>query len=238
MGHGSRGDDGGGEGASGAERRAEYWRPFMAALPVSGTSVSTIGELFGTETVAASDSIAARLDELQFDLGEGPCWDAVRLRRPVLEPDLRAAAAASWPAFSPAALDAGVGALFAFPMLIGRLRIGAVDLYSREPLVLDQADTREASRLADEAGRRLLHRALTALGADDLPEDRNPFSRRAVHQATGMVLAQLDVSADDARSVIQAHAYATNRSMMEVSREVLEGRLDFSALDRGEEQDR
>jgi hypothetical protein len=206
----------------------------MEALPISGTAISTIGDLLGTETIAASDDVAARLDELQFDLGEGPCWDAIRLRRPVLEPDLRSQPAGTWPAFRPAAVDAGVRALFAFPMLIGPLQIGAVDMYSRDPLMLDGSHAREASRLADEAGRLLLQRALTALDPDDSLDDGNPFSRRVVHQATGMVLAQLDVSADDARMVLQAHAYATNRSMMEVSREVLDGRLDFSALDHDE----
>ena len=47
-------------------------------FPVTGSAVSTVGGFLGSETVAASDEYAARLDELQFDLGEGPCWDAVR----------------------------------------------------------------------------------------------------------------------------------------------------------------
>ena len=104
-------------------------------------------------------------------------------------------------------------------------------MYTREPLALDEAHTQTATRLAESAGRDLLRRALGSAGRDERAEDGNPFSRRIVHQATGMVLAQLDVSADDALMVIQAHAYATDRSMMEVSRDVLDGRLDFSALD-------
>ncbi|WP_020076874.1 GAF and ANTAR domain-containing protein [Cryocola sp. 340MFSha3.1] len=218
--------------------QAEYWRPFMEALPVEGTAVSTIGDLLGTETVSASDTIAARLDELQFDLGEGPCWDALRLRRPVLEPDLRRRPQQQWTSFTPAAIEAGVGALFAFPMLVGPLRIGAVDMYAREPVALDEAHTQAATKLAEAAGRTLLKRALDTMGREEPAEDANPFSRRVVHQATGMVLAQLDVSADDARMVIQAHAYATDRSMMEVSRDVLDGRLDFSALDGGDGRSR
>lgn len=222
----------------GDAQQAEYWRPFMEALPVTGTAVSTIGDLLGTETVSASDAVAARLDELQFDLGEGPCWDALTLRRPVLEPDLEGRPRRAWPSFTAAAIDAGVGALFAFPMLVGPLRIGAVDLYAREALPLDEAHTQAATRLAEAAGRTLLRRALAAAGREEPPEDANPFSRRVVHQATGMVLAQLDVSADDARMVIQAHAFATERSMMEVSRDILDGRLDLSELDREEGPER
>ncbi|MDR6970542.1 GAF and ANTAR domain-containing protein [Leifsonia shinshuensis] len=213
--------------------RDDYARVFMEALPVAGTAVSTIGDLLGTETVSASDTVAARLDELQFDLGEGPCWDALRSRRPVFEPDLRERPTSLWPTFSPAALDVGVAALFAFPMLIGPLQIGAVDMYAREPLMLDEADTRHAGRLAELAARRILHDALSTMSDELRSQDDNPFSRRVVHQATGMVLAQLDVDADDALMIIQAHAYATDRSMMEVSREVLEGRLDFGSSNAG-----
>src|SRR3954447_12620706 len=100
---------------------------FLRELPVSKTAVSTIGDLLGTETVAASDPTAARLDEIQFDLGEGPCWDAVRLRRPVLHPDLRTVNTALWPAFTQAVLAEDVRALFAFPLLVGPLQVGAVD---------------------------------------------------------------------------------------------------------------
>ncbi|WP_411721609.1 hypothetical protein [Mycetocola sp.] len=50
--------------------------PLSDALPATGVAISTLGAFLGNETVAATDEIAARLDELQFDLGEGPCWDA------------------------------------------------------------------------------------------------------------------------------------------------------------------
>ena len=209
----------------------DYTRPFMEQLPVSGAAVSTMGELLGTETISASDPVAARLDELQFDLGEGPCWDAVRLRRPVMEADVRGRPSQVWPAFSQAALDEGVAALYAFPMLIGPLRIGAIDMYSREARTLDPSQTKQAELLADLAGRRVLQRALRAMTEDYSEDTGNPYSRRIVHQATGMVLAQLSMSADDALLVIQAHAFATNRPMMEVSQDVLDGRLDLSAVE-------
>jgi hypothetical protein len=214
--------------------RQELARSFLRALPVAGTAVSTIGDLLGTETVAASDATAARLDEMQFDLGEGPCWDAVRLRRPVLHPDLRAVNAALWPAFSHAVLAEDVRALFAFPLLVGPLQVGAVDLYSRRPMTLNSDQTRRASELADVTARQVLQRALASMATepgDDVAPDDNPYSRKIVHQATGMVLAQLRISADDARLVIQAHAFANNRSMMEVAQDILDRRIDLSDPD-------
>jgi len=207
---------------------------FVRAFPVTGSAVSTLGELLGTQTVAASDSLAARLDEMQFDLGEGPCWDALRLRRPILRPDLRARPGTSWPIFIQAVLAEGVGALFAFPLLVGTLQIGAVDMYSRGPLTLDPGQTERASELADATARQVLQRALQTASptGDDYVEDPGPYSRKIVHQASGMVLAQLGVSAEDARLVIQAHAFASSRSMMEVAKDVLDRRIDFSIPDR------
>jgi hypothetical protein len=57
------------------------WR-FLEMFPVSGAAVSTVGDLLGSETISASDALAFRMDELQFDPGEGPCWDAMNFVRP------------------------------------------------------------------------------------------------------------------------------------------------------------
>jgi AmiR/NasT family two-component response regulator len=119
---------------------------------------------------------------------------------------------------------------------VGPLQVGAVDLYSNRPLRLDAVQERRASELADVAARTVLQRALeSAVGDadDDLAEDDNPYSRKIIHQATGMVLAQLGIGPDDARMVIQAHAFASNRSMMSVAQEILDRRLDFSDPDLG-----
>src|SRR4051795_11072818 len=102
-------------------RASAYFEPFVQLFPVSGAAVSTIGELLGSETIAASDSLSARVDELQFDLGEGPCWDALSLGRPILEPDIRNRPRTVWPAFLPALLEHRVGSLFAFPLIVGPL---------------------------------------------------------------------------------------------------------------------
>jgi hypothetical protein len=211
---------------------AGFCRPFLDVLPVSGASVSTVGDLLGSETLSASDELAARLDELQFDLGEGPCWDAVNSGRPVLEPDVRSLPRSTWPAFSDAILHAGISSIFAFPLAVGPLRMGAVDLYSVSPVELDRRQTKQADAMAAVVGRHVLRQALNAVGrdADDVG---NAFSRRLIHQATGVVLAQLDLSADDARLVIHGHAFAASRSMKEVAQDILDGRLNFSKGDSG-----
>lgn len=219
---------------------ADLSQSFVEVFPIAGSSISTLGDLLGSETVFASDAQAARLDELQFDLGVGPCWDALNRARPVLEPDLRDAPRGLWPEFTAAAVADGVGSLFAFPMLVGSLRVGAVDLYARHPMTLDRAQTRQAASLADLVGRHVLKRALIKSTADAEADEteQNPFSRRLIHQATGMVLAQLNISADDARLVIQGHAFATDRTMMQVAQDIVAGGLDFSAEELGAEDRR
>jgi hypothetical protein len=202
---------------------------FVRIFPVAGASVSTLGDFLGNETLSASDDLAARIDEVQFDLGEGPCWDALATRRPVLEPDLWAAPHPRWPVFSRALSNDRVGALFAFPMTVGQLRIGAIDLYAPAPTEFDRHHTRQASVLAGLVAKNVLRLALMA--TTDEPEasggSDGKLSRRVIHQATGMVLAQLDISAEEAHLVIQGHAFASGRSMMAVADDIIAGRMGF-----------
>lgn len=210
------------------EGRADMAAPFLRVLPVSGAAVSTVGEVLGSETLSASDDEALHVDELQFDLGEGPCWDAMRTARSVLQSDIRSAEAeARWPSFTKAVSSRDVASIFAFPLAVGPLRFGAVDLYSRQPLTLDSRQTRQASTLASVVGRHVLRHALADLEQLDI-ERMSPHSRRRVHQATGMVLAQLGISPEDARLVLEGHAFAAGSSMMEVADQVLSGQLSFT----------
>lgn len=206
---------------------AAFCWPFLAMFPASGAAVSTVGDFLGSETVSASDALAARIDELQFDLGEGPCWDAMNTGRPVLQPDVRAQSRENWPAFSTAISEQRVTSLFAFPLLVGPLRIGAVDLYANDSLTLDANQSRQAGVMAAAVGRHVLRRALDGIG-EEYEALGNSFSRRLIHNATGMVLAQLRISGDDARLIIQGHAFAESKSMMEIADDIVAGRLSFS----------
>ena len=193
----------------------------LRVMPVQGVAVSTLGDLLGSETVSASDPVAERLDELQFDLGEGPCWDALASGSPVLHPVLGADARAIWPAFGAAIAGEGLGGLFAFPLGVGPFRLGAIDLYCLEPCTLSVRQVGHGSALAQAVSRAVLRRALEPV------LHQGPYSRRALHQATGMVLVQLDVPVDDARLVIQAHAFATGRDVLEVAQDVVRGDIRF-----------
>ena len=208
---------------------SELARPFLRFLPVSGASVSTFGTLLGAETVSATDALAGRVDELQFDLGEGPCWDALASRRPVLITDLRQERA-RWPLFSAGLGDTPAGALFAFPLALGSLNIGAVDLYRRLPGTLTADEVADATALAGICARQVFRRSLADVPVPGVDRDSGEgFSRREVHQATGMVLAQLGVSAADALLIINGYAFARGRTVREVAADIVARRIDLSS---------
>jgi GAF domain-containing protein len=210
------------------ENRTSLCAPFLSVIPVSGASVSFLASTTAQSTICASDQTAARLDELQFDLGEGPCWQAMRTRRPVLQPNIQSETFSAWPEFWRTISGGEVGAMFAFPLHVNSLEIGAVELYSSNPGPLTTTQVAHASALADITAWQVLRRVLADL--DEEPELR-AHSRREVHQATGMVIAQLDVTADDATLLLRAHAFSTGRSVREIANDVVERRLNFSGGD-------
>jgi hypothetical protein len=180
-------------------------------------------------TVAATDATSTQMEEMQVVLGEGPCIDALTRGMPVLVGDLaRPSLAERWPAFTPAALQAGVRATVAFPLQIGAIRLGAMDLYRDNPEPLGSADLLGARIFADAAVSVILD--LQAKGADGaLPDELAPHwaSSAAVHQATGMIMAQLHIDVDSAFAALRARAFSSERHIRDVAREVVERRLRF-----------
>ena len=101
-------------------------------------------------------TVSALIEELQFVLGEGPCMDAYEQQRPVLEPDLGAASTTRWLAFTTPAVEAGVRAVFGFPLQLGAVRLGALNLYRDRPGRLTDDQHADALVMADVAARAVL----------------------------------------------------------------------------------
>ena len=100
-----------------------------AAVPVNGVSLAVVTDDGHQGVLAASDRAARLVEDVQFTLGLGPCVDASRLGIPILLPDLAQSVARRWPGFGPPALEAGVGALFAFPVRADGTSLGVLSLY-------------------------------------------------------------------------------------------------------------
>jgi len=173
--------------------------PFVSELEVTGASISVFGFGGRQSTVCTSDATAARAEALQFELSEGPHWQVLSSRAPVLTPDLSTIVDSAWPIFLAAARGLGIAGLFAFPMIMGAALVGVVDLYTSAPREADKEFVTKATvmagRVADAAVQRALH------SAENHASDESamaPALRREVHQATGMIVSQLDVSATTA----------------------------------------
>jgi hypothetical protein len=188
-------------------------------LGVEGVGIAVMSEGKHLGTVC-STAPASRAEALQFDLGEGPCLDAHLLRRAVLVPDL--ATVNDWPAFRPAALEAGVRGAFSYPLEVGRVQLGALSLYREEsgPLSPEQHD--DASLLA-RFGVELLLSVPDARAEGEFPALRTALDVQEweVHQATGMVAAQAGVDVEDAFAMLRGHAYAVSRPLREVAKDVV-----------------
>jgi hypothetical protein len=179
-------------------------------------------------TLCTTDERADLLENLQDVLGEGPGMDAFDSGQPV-RTGLDRQAAARWPHFVPAA--AGVvsrdGLLWSVPMCTASQVIGVVSLYRllRGPPGEPLAD---AVLLADVAASSLAqdpsaYRTVTESASDDCWS-----SRAVVHQATGMLVAQFRVSAEEALARLRRYAFASRRHLTEVARDVVERRLTLA----------
>ena len=192
-------------------------------MPGTSVALSTLGASFGNETLCASDTVAARLDELQIDLGEGPSWQSVREHRPVLATDLRGTPS-DWPVFAKAIEGVQARSAFSFPLSVGVVELGALGLYADDPETLTRHDVASVSALADIAATQVLRRTFARMD----PASDDTHSRREVHQATGMVVAQLEVPAHEALVIIQAHAFATGFTVRGLAAEIVARRIDLS----------
>jgi GAF domain-containing protein len=143
------------------------------ALPATAVALVLSTEGAPPATLAVTAEAVERVEELQFTLGEGPCVDAVSTGRPVLQPELGRTGPVRWPLFTAGALSAGFRAVFALPLVIGRIRVGGLDLYRGEPGQLSDAELAQALSFADVATALLLH--LQAEGW----RYRSPWSRTA-----------------------------------------------------------
>lgn len=201
------------------------------SVPVSGAGVALMTPAGHGGSLAATDGPAAAMEDLQQTLGEGPCLNAFHDRRPILEHDL-AHAAARWPGFAPAATEAGVAAIFAFPLQVGAIRLGVLDLYRDTPGPLDSLQLAEALDYAAAATTILLDRQYQTM-PDGLHRELADAAdtHREIHQATGMITVQASVGMDEALLLLRARAYAEERPLRELAQDVVARQVTFHPED-------
>jgi hypothetical protein len=199
-------------------------RGAVVCLRVDGSTIQVNARSGVGAILASSDDLAHGIAEAGFAAGEGPGHDAYELARPVLVSRLVEDGYARWPGFVSSVLSSGVRACFSLPLHVGAVRLGVMDLYRCEARGLDPLQTSLALTFADLVTERLL---------DPRPEPSagglearllDAIERNSeIHQAQGMVMVDMDVELAEAMALMRAHAFSSDRSLLDVARMILDG---------------
>jgi len=207
------------------------------ATALDGAGLSRISE-GRHEMLVATDTTAARIEMLQISLAEGPCLEVMASFRPSLEPDLASARATGrWPNFARAALDEGIAATFAFPLITGGVAVGALDVYSKQRGDLADHQVEDALVLADLAALAVDRLDATSVidGVDLSTEPAEAWTYPGVvHNATGMVSQQLDIDVHEALLRLRAVAFVTERTVADIARDVVSRTLRIDSWARSD----
>ena len=181
------------------------------ALTLSGISDERL-------TVSTSDGVSARIGDLEEMLGEGPGRLAFTEDRIVVtQIDHDRPADAAFPLFSNLAGSiSGPATSYALPMRVAGRVVGVLSLYVEGDHLARELD--DAQFLADAVGMALLGQI-----------DSFDWSARSqIHQATGMVTAQLGIAPSDALAILRAHAFAHSAALGAVAHDVIGRRIVFT----------
>jgi hypothetical protein len=204
---------------------------------MSGAGIMLMSGDLAQGSICTTDAVSDLIEQLQYTLGEGPCVDAFRQDRPVMEPDLAHPLTPRWFAFAPPAVEAGARAVFGFPLQVGAIRLGALNLYRDRPGRLTDEQHADGLVLASIAADAIL-----VLQADAPPGrlaaelEAGADFQYVVHQASGMVAVQLDVSVAHALIRLRAHAFANDRPVADVAEEVVLRTLRFASPNAGKSE--
>ena len=199
----------------------------------SGSAVSLMSASGPSGVVAASGDHSRKIAELQFSLGEGPCWDVFDSNAEVLAHDLDSGPGDRWVAWTAAATSYGVHAAFAFPLQVGPTQLGVLDVYRLSPGALGDGMLADVRGLAEAATQVLLDgQERAGEGATPAGVDAALEAGLEIYQAQGMVMIQLAVPLADAMSRLRAYAYANDRSLSEVARDIVARTLTLERDER------
>lgn len=182
--------------------------------------------------LCASDEKIAALEDSQFMLGVGPSREAFLSGEAVLEDRLASAFPARWPGLATLASAAGVKGIFAFPLQIGAARLGVLTLYQRGTSPWSTDQHADALMAADVLAHVILSMQANAPAGTLARCLRDAGAHRAeVHQASGMLSAQLGVTVAEALVRLRSYAYMTERPVADLALAVIARRLRLERSD-------
>ena len=198
---------------------------------MSGAGIMLMSGDVPRGSLCSTNEVSQLIEELQYSLGEGPCVDAYHEDRPVIESDLADPRTPRWLAFTGPAVKAGVRAVFGFPLQVGAVRLGAMNLYRDRPGGLTDDQHGDALAMAGISAQAvLLMQADAPAGQLGSELEESADFQYAVHQAAGMVAVQLGVSVGQALLRLRAYAFGDDRPLPEIARAVVARELRFGGV--------
>jgi len=209
--------------------------PGMAPLPLAACAdmlgldglalLLSPGDRQAAELVQSHGERTAALEDLQQVQGQGPSVEAARHGTLLLLPDICEFPADRWPGL-PAAIEAlDVHAVFAFPLRIGVIALGVLTGHRTRPGPLEGDQLTNAFGLVDTIAQIIIATAAHADLGQTAFLDELGLHFAEVHQATGMLAAQLGTDCDHALVRLRGHAFSLGRPLLDVARDVLARRL-------------
>ena len=205
---------------------ARLCRGCVKIVGVDGAGIMLMSGDVPRGSLCTTNAVSHRIEELQYTLGEGPCVDAYQQDQVVTQPDLAGPLTPRWFAFTPPALEAGVRAVFGFPIRSGTVRLGALNLYRDWPGPLTDGQHADALVLADVAARWVLEAQAGAPPGTVAEElEAGADFHFAVHNAAGIVSVRQQISVTEALIRLRAYAFSHDRLLAEVAQDVIARRL-------------
>jgi transcriptional regulator with GAF, ATPase, and Fis domain len=190
------------------------------ALPEGCSCGVTVRQHSRAVTLAASDEQALRIDQLQYDLNEGPCLETLATGKPHYIPDT--ATETRWPRFCPAAREQGVRSCLGLPLNGPTGLMGGYNLYSTwsEAFAPDRRGELEvfAGNAAGAVAVAMKLADQTQM-SDDLREALT--SRAVIDQATGIIMAQQRCGAAAAFDILRRASQNRNVKLRELAAEIV-----------------
>ncbi|MBA3233542.1 MAG: GAF and ANTAR domain-containing protein [Propionibacteriales bacterium] len=168
------------------------------------------------ETAAASDQLIKRAGEMQSEVGEGPCLDAVWEHDTFVVRDT--ATDDRWPVFGPMAADLGLHSILSVRLYDDAQTLGALNLYSTNVREFDSDDVALAHIFGSHAS--------VALSSARKQEGlrRAVDARHLIGLAQGILMERFGLDVDQAFSVLRRYSQDNNVKLRDVAEHVIETR--------------
>jgi GAF domain-containing protein len=182
------------------------------SLVVKGREIKTVG---------ATDEIAAEVDRLQYEFGEGPCLSSIADRATFMIDDI--ASDRQWPRFSTAAVDKGVNSLLAFVMQISDESLAALNLFARKPHAFSTEDLRVGAIFASHAAYTLANAQTHELDRQKAQQLEEALATRGIiSNAVGILMAQEGLNRDEAFAMLRRTSQKLNLKLKFIAEGVVD----------------